>query len=150
MKLLINMKNRINFLICLLLLLFSQLCLAQTGNRELNSRDTINSVSTVQLKTSDIGINNSIPGNYTENKNIGFFVNGMKSEKDARTIENLLNKQKGIYYPRANYNSSYCAFIIPKGSNIDEAYVKELLKSAGFGINDYSERITRNKLMDKK
>ncbi len=128
------MKNRINFFICLSLF-FSQPCLAQTGNR-----------STVQLRVTDIGTNNSRSGKVTENKSIGFFVTGMKSEEDARTIENLLIKQEGIYYPRANYNSSYCAFVILKESDIGETFVKKLLESAGFGINNYSERITKNLL----
>jgi len=97
----------------------------------------------------DVGTNNSRSGTITENKSIGFFVTGMKSEKDARTIENLLTKQKGIYYPRANYNSSYCAFVILKESDIGEAFVKKLLESAGFGINNYSERITKNVLNKK-
>lgn len=55
------MKNRINFFICLSLFL-SQPCLAQTGNS-----------STVQLRVTDLGTNNSKSGNVTENKSIGFF-----------------------------------------------------------------------------
>ena len=138
------MKNRIYFFICLSLF-FSQLCLAQTGN----SRDAINGVSTVQLRVTDIGTNNSRSGNVTENKSIGFFITGMKSEKDARTIENLLNKQNGIYYPRANYNSSYCAFVTLQESVIGEVFLKILLESAGFGINKYSERISKNLIYKK-
>ena len=122
-------KISINFFICLSIS-FAQPCLAQTGNS-----------TTVQLKAIDIGINNSKSRDITENKTIGFFITGMKSEKDARAIENLLTKQKGIYYPRANYNSSYCAFVTLKESDIGEAFVKKLLESAGFGINNYRERI---------
>ena len=131
------MKNHINFFICLSVFL-SQPCLAQTGNS-----------TTVQLKALDIGINNSRSENLTENKSIGFFLTGMKSEEDARVIENLLNKQNGIYYPRANYNSSYCAFVVFKDSDINEAFVKKVLESTGFGINNYSERISKNLIYKK-
>jgi len=137
MKFLINMKNRMYFFICLSLFL-GQHCIAQTGNS-----------STVKMKVTDSGINNFRSGNVTENKSIGFFITGMKSEKDARTIENLLYEQMEINYPRANYNSSYCAFVIHKKSDISEAFVKKLLESAGFGINKYTERISKN-LINKK
>lgn len=131
------MKKYINFFICLIII-FSQPCFAQTGNS-----------STVQLKAHDIGTNNFKPGNVTENKSIGFFVTGMKNEEDARTIEELLYKHMEINYPRANYNSSYCAFVVFKESEINEAFVKKLLESAGFGINNYSERMTKNVLNKK-
>lgn len=73
----------------------------------------------------------------------------MKSEEDARTIEKLLYKQMEINYPRASYNSSYCAFVVFKESEINEAFVRKLLESAGFGINNYSERISKNVLNRK-
>lgn len=131
------MKNYINFFICLIII-FSQPCLGQTGNS-----------SIVQLKAHDIGTNNFKSGHVTENKSIGFFVTGMKSEEDARTIEKLLYKHMEINYPRANYNSSYCAFVVFKESEINEAFIKKLLESAGFGINNYSERMTKN-ILNKK
>ncbi|PCH65873.1 MAG: hypothetical protein COC01_09185 [Bacteroidetes bacterium] len=127
----------IQVFICLLII-FSQPSLAQTGKS-----------SAVKMKVTDIGINNARPGNVTENKSIGFFITGMKSEDDAGTIENLLYKQKGIYSPRASYNASYCAFVVLKESGINEAFVKNLLESAGFGINNYLERISKN-LINKK
>ena len=104
-----------SFLICMLIL-FGYRGMAQTENS-----------SMVQLKVTDTRTNNSKSGNVTENKSIGFFISGMKSEEDARTIEILLNNQKGIYGPRANYNASYCAFVTQKESDIDETFVKKLL-----------------------
>ena len=112
-----------------LLIIFSSQGIAQTRN-----------VTTVEMKALtpiDYVINSN---DNVEEKAIEFYIMGLSEENEIWTMEELLVNQKGIDRARMSSDMSYCVVITLKGSNINEEFIKTLVESKGFKIENYSER----------
>lgn len=84
-----------------------------------------------------------------EEKAIEFYIMGLSEENEVWTMEELLANQKGIDRARMSSDMSYCVVITLKGSNINEEFIKILVESKGFKIENYSERWINKPSMEK-
>ncbi|PCH97858.1 MAG: hypothetical protein COB85_02370 [Bacteroidetes bacterium] len=75
-----------------------------------------------------------------EEKAIEFVIIGINSSQNMYATEELLANEQGIDRARIGAVNNHCTVISLQGYSVDEQYIKNLLKSKGLSIGQYSER----------